>query len=131
VIERDGTCVITAEVASNCAASHMIPHAKGSDVRPYESFHGNLLTYYDDKDNDNALHISGPSHVDALDLDVNVAETKHQANLRGPPPTHVRAIRDLEELRDVIFCRRLMRPRQEVRKRNSALVCHHSCRQHQ
>jgi hypothetical protein len=35
VIERDGACVITDELASNCAACHIIPHAKGSDVRPY------------------------------------------------------------------------------------------------
>ncbi|KAF8622879.1 hypothetical protein AX15_006678, partial [Amanita polypyramis BW_CC] len=36
VIGRDGTCVITPDLVSNCAACHIIPHAKGSHVRPYQ-----------------------------------------------------------------------------------------------
>ena len=37
VIERDGTCVLTGNPARQCIACHIIPHAKGSNVRPYES----------------------------------------------------------------------------------------------
>jgi hypothetical protein len=36
VIERDGTCVITGDIALNCNACHILPHAKGNDVRPCE-----------------------------------------------------------------------------------------------
>ena len=36
-IERDGTCVMTGDLAYNCDACHILPHAKGNDVRLYES----------------------------------------------------------------------------------------------
>jgi hypothetical protein len=33
MIERDGTCVISGHVAYESAACHIIPHAKGGNVR--------------------------------------------------------------------------------------------------
>jgi len=33
LIARDGTCVMTGEVARNCTACHILPHSKGDDVR--------------------------------------------------------------------------------------------------
>ena len=36
VIERDGTCVITDDIEDYCTACHILPHGKGSNVRPYQ-----------------------------------------------------------------------------------------------
>jgi hypothetical protein len=37
VIQRDRTCVITDDIVDFCDACHIIPHAKESDVRRYDS----------------------------------------------------------------------------------------------
>ena len=37
VVERDGTCVLTGEIAEFCTACHILPHSKGSNVCPYRS----------------------------------------------------------------------------------------------
>ena len=37
VVERDGTCVMTNDIVRLCTACHILPHAKGSNVRPYQS----------------------------------------------------------------------------------------------
>ena len=45
VIARDATCVMTGEFAPDCDACHIIPHSKGSQVRPsFRIFCGSLLT---------------------------------------------------------------------------------------
>ena len=38
IIARDGTCVITGDLADNCTACHILPHSKGDDVRLYDFF---------------------------------------------------------------------------------------------
>lgn len=33
IVDRDGTCVCTGELAEHSIACHIIPHSKGDDVR--------------------------------------------------------------------------------------------------
>lgn len=44
VIERDRTCVMSDDIVENCDACHILPHAKGSTVRPYDSSYSGFLT---------------------------------------------------------------------------------------